>query len=233
MREISVWDVETGQMLRSARVAVAPDSMFRGGLALSPNGSRLAYDEWVSSASSGDKGSAVVHLWEIAAGNDQTLPGKLDAAIGALKFSEDGRLLAAGDGSGTVTIWDATTAKPLHAKPPQGFCVTLAFSPDGTRLAGAGREEVKMWDVASGQEVMVLRGAGARPSDNGFNPEIAWSLDGRRLAAINWNGTISVWDSAARDTPGAGEGRSRSRRSRFCVSPGSGRGRAGPFPLRF
>jgi hypothetical protein len=51
--------------------------------------------------------------------------------------------------------------------------------------------------------VLALRGAPPRPKDVGFNPKIAWSPDGRRLAASNWNGVASIWDSADQHTPDA------------------------------
>ena len=40
-----------------------------------------------------------------------------------------------------------------------------------------------------------LRGAGPRSSDNGFNPRLAWSHDGTRLAASNWDRTVTLWDA--------------------------------------
>jgi serine/threonine protein kinase len=79
----------------------------------------------------------------------------------------------------------------------------LAFSPDGRRLAAVSRVHVQLWDVITGQMVLVLRGAPPRPHDNGFNPCVAWSLDGRFLAASNWNRSVSVWDAAERQTPAA------------------------------
>ena len=88
----------------------------------------------------------------------------------------------------------------------------LVFSPDETRLAGVTRERVQVWDVVSGQDVLFLRGAGPRPYDNAFNPRVAWNHDGTKLAASNWDRTVSVWDSA--DTTSAtGKAVLRSRAS--------------------
>jgi tetratricopeptide (TPR) repeat protein len=62
---------------------------------------------------------------------------------------------------------------------------------------------VKVWHVESGQEVLILRGAPPRSWDPGFTPRLAWSPDGRRLAATNWDASVSVWDAADRDAPAA------------------------------
>ncbi|MCI0380025.1 MAG: hypothetical protein L0215_20780 [Gemmataceae bacterium] len=93
---------------------------------------------------------------------------------------------------------DAATGRALHVRPLQGPYFQLAFSPDGARLAAIDREEVKLWDVESGKELLLLRGAPQRSADNGFNPRLVWSADGRRLASSNWDASISVWNGDER-----------------------------------
>jgi hypothetical protein len=52
-----------------------------------------------------------------------------------------------------------------------------------------------MWDIESGVEVLTLRGAPQRYGDPPFNARIVFHPDGTRLAAANWNESISVWDA--------------------------------------
>src|SRR5262249_35029417 len=95
--------------------------------------------------------------------------------------------------------------KAFHPRPWSGppLLHDLAFSPDGRRLAAVNRDQVTLWDVETGQEVLVLRGAPPRAGDPAFNPRVAWSADGRRLAATNWNDTVSIWDATDQTTPAA------------------------------
>jgi hypothetical protein len=93
------------------------------------------------------------------------------------------------------------TGQRLHENQMEEAVYRVAFSPDGLRLAAVNREQVKVWDVESGNEFLALRGAPHRPSDGGFNPTLAWGPDGCWLAAMNWDGSVSVWDTTAWEEP--------------------------------
>jgi hypothetical protein len=49
--------------------------------------------------------------------------------------------------------------------------------------------------VATGHEVLTLRGAPQRHWDPAFNPRVAFSPDGRRLVGTNWDESISLWEA--------------------------------------
>jgi WD40 repeat protein len=113
---------------------------------------------------------------------------------------------AGGDGEdGRLIIWDATSVsdKVLHfidAHPPApgltkslgGGVLSLAWSPDGTRILTTGRDgKAIVWDAASAQKLLELdRRAGPVNS-------AAWSPDGMRIATAgdNPDHTVRLWSS--------------------------------------
>jgi WD40 repeat protein len=163
-----------------------------GAIALNGDGRRIAFDDHIRGSN--------VHVVDLAGGKQLSrLPDSVQDTA-ALAFSTDGRLLASTGQDAVVTVWEAATGKPALPRRLTGAGKTLfdlAFSPDARLLAGVSREDVHVWELTTGQEVLVLRGAPPRSGDRAFNPRVCWSSDGKRLAAINHDHTISIWSGEA------------------------------------
>jgi WD40 repeat protein/serine/threonine protein kinase len=188
------WDARTGREVLSRAVPARTE-----GLALSPDGGRLASTTWTPEKDN-KAGRHEVKLWDVATGACVvTLRGHA-SDVEKLAFSADARLLASASADGTVMVWDAATGRqvrtlPTHARGQE--LTWLAFSPDGRNLATARGTynlpdypgDVHLWDLATGRETLVLGGHKSRVTG------LAFSRDGLRLASADYDGFIRVWDA--------------------------------------
>jgi eukaryotic-like serine/threonine-protein kinase len=71
-----------------------------------------------------------------------------------------------------------------------GGVTSVAFSPDGTRIASASRDKtVRIWDAATGQETLTLQ------EHTGPVDCVASSPDGTRIVSVSDDQTVKVRDA--------------------------------------
>ncbi len=84
---------------------------------------------------------------------------------------------------------DAQALRIVPQSGHPGMVYNVAFSPDGRFLATVSDDlTARIWDVASGLELRVLRGHWSTVSSVTFSP------DGRYLATGSYDGTSRIWD---------------------------------------
>ena len=108
--------------------------------------------------------------------------------IRQVAFSPDGKLLAVGGDSAFVELCEAKSGDVRHQI--QGNVTSLAFSPDSKMLATA-RQKIALYDVTSGQETEAWDREGRDIT------ALAFSADGRSLAAASDDGTVRVTDAVS------------------------------------
>ncbi len=104
--------------------------------------------------------------------------------------SPDGKVVALAAGN-DIQILDAATQKALRVvKGHQAAVTALAFSPDGKLLASGSQDKsVALWDVASGKQLLSIRGAAGITG-------VTFAPDGKTLTAQTADQKALTWDVA-------------------------------------
>src|SRR5581483_6841516 len=99
-----------------------------------------------------------------------------DARLTALEFGPDGECLATADSRGRGLVWDAPDwrRRVLPALQAPGPLLALSISPSRRLIAGAGPEEISVWDLAQGLKVLVLQGAPPGAKSEFTQTRVTW-----------------------------------------------------------
>jgi len=133
------------------------------------------------------------YLWQLCKGDESIQLHRYSGAVKALATSKDGVVLAVAT-SDAVALWDVANRQPL-TRLPAGPPSTLAFSPTESLLAvgtwgSAGEPLAELWDLSSDNATM-------RQALSAGNRSLAFSPDGRRLAALDEGGKVTIVDCAS------------------------------------
>jgi WD40 repeat protein len=175
---VHVWDLATYEALHVLHEAEAEIRC----LAFSADGTRLA-------AGGSDR---LLHLWEPRRGN--RLGGRAHApGMGmSIAVSRDGKRLASVQGP-TLRVWGLETGEPLWEQRDESELLTVAYSPDGQRLATSG-ESIDLRDAHTGERQLTLHGPQPPLGALAFAPNAPLLAAGGPSSADVW-----VWDLRTRE----------------------------------
>lgn len=170
----------------------APRDGYLRGLAWSPDGRILA------------AGSYVIHVWNLASGEQLGVWKGHDDQVYALSWSAATGLLASASADGTARIWEPSSGSTVHvlSMPSKAPVYSVDWSPDGTKLAtGTLAGTVELWDGHTGQHLATWSGPPLDKPVSKRNPfavwGVAWSPDGHTVASTRYDLHVLVWDVAS------------------------------------
>jgi WD40 repeat protein len=199
-KNILVCDATTGKEL--FRLS-SDDGRQINALAYSPDGKTLVSADW--KAKSATDVFCNLNLWDASTGRLVRRFSLTGIRPESIAFRDDGRTLAVGGASDRelIRLWELERGEEILAlhRHDRDFVSSVAFSPDGRTLVSGGADRtVRLWEVATGKAIRVLKGHPKAVATVAFSP------DGRTVASGNdvrvyplrgpGSDAIRLWDAA-------------------------------------
>ena len=139
-------------------------------------------------------GATEVRTWRLDAQPEKRSLQVQGNAIGDIAFSPDGQLLATVGTDNQVRLWNSLTGELLHTFESDGYCLAVAFSPNGRLLAGGGFGKLRLWDTATRRRLVSHRAEGGAIS-------LVFTPDGQTIVSSGRRGmdVLDITRTAADD----------------------------------
>jgi WD40 repeat protein len=194
--QVRLWNINGEQVSPYLEQRNNTDKFIR--VAITPDG------KYIAAATNTDRQNAEVIIWAVESGKIVKNFGfpKIPALVNNrthgfrdLKFSTDGKFLAAASTDTSIKIWAWETDKsPQILTGHKDWAYSLSFSQDGKWLATAGGgsdESMKIWKIDDGK--FQLKKTIEKVHDGGFY--LAFDPNNRQIAtAGSGDRTIEIWD---------------------------------------
>jgi WD40 repeat protein len=180
-----VWDASTGEELLTIPGDAHDSRYIAYRLVFSPDGTRLL-------RASGE----TAKIWDVFTGEELRMFSGHGGRVLDVAFHPDGKRIAICSEDGVVTILDVNSGEELLVLRPdkRKLGCSIAFSPDGTRIAVIGLGNnfnwITMWNATTGEISF-----GGTLGHSGPPNAIAFSPDGRLAATGGVDQKAKVWDT--------------------------------------
>ncbi len=188
---IRIWDNETHQFVREIML----DESIITTIAYHPTEQQFAVATTLN----------VAILFSLEGEEIRRFEGHTDV-VTSLAFSADGTQLITGSLDHTLRLWDVSSGDEIRVfEGHTGIVLDVGFSKDGNYAVSSSGDEtigttnadvvdrtVRVWDVATGENLHILQ------LNSGFVRAVAISPDSRYVVAGSWDsaqsGKLTVWD---------------------------------------
>jgi WD40 repeat protein len=195
---VALWNIQSGKVEQTLDESIE-NLVFRC-VAFSKDGKMMATS---GTRLRNPKIEREVKVWDARTGQLKHTFLEAEGAVWEtnVAFSPDGKKVAAGSMTGKISVWDTDNGvvlKTMETEMKEGLSAwDVAFSPDGKLMAvGYGIKgiegKVDLWDVQTGK----LKHTLADPPSMGVLYSVAFSPDGKSIAAGGVDATCRVWDVA-------------------------------------
>jgi WD40 repeat protein len=173
-KKVNIWDSETGEL-----VATLPVNIQIGSLDISPDGSKIALSCYHK-----------IQIWSLISKKELISIDDNSVNGFGIKYSNDGRKLAIGLGSGEIKLFDPETLKLLttlqgHFKP----VLSVSFSKDNKYLvSGSSDQMIKVWNLQTQKELKSLIN-----EHKGTVQAVSFNPTTNSFATIGRDKLIKIW----------------------------------------
>jgi WD40 repeat protein/uncharacterized caspase-like protein len=178
-KTVRIWQVlnhQSKQVAEIYSVAVSPKS-----------------PDTFATAKADAQGDSKIEIWRNNPDGTQKLLRTLaekQAPISQIKYSPDGKLIAAAGWDKNIKLWSAQTGQLINTlKGDQDGVNSIAFSPDGKLLISGGEDKtIKIWNIVE-QPKLITTLTGHTDSIKA----VTVSPDGELIASAGYDKTIRLW----------------------------------------
>jgi WD40 repeat protein len=127
-------------------------------------------------------------LWAASSGSPIGPRLRHDGGVLVAAFSPNGKWVITGSEDGTARLWDAATSLP-YSSPliHESWVRNASFSEDSTRVITGDDQSARVWDVSTGNLLLLLRHTG-KVNDARFSP------DATKIVTASDDGIVRIWD---------------------------------------
>lgn len=123
---------------------------------------------------------------------------EIKGGVGDLRFSPDGKSLAATGFNKTAVVYDMVKGQQaMMLLGHEGRVTCVAWSPDGKVLVtGSDDGSIRLWNTTTGKQTGVKEGVHGRGSHGTGTTTVGFFPDGKSLFSTGYDTTVHIWETS-------------------------------------